>query len=56
MMPLRSLERRSRRALEVLASREVHVMKPILRNGPELVGHPDYRDLTVEVTGSAGGA
>ena len=33
----------------VLASREVQVMKPILRNGLELVGHLDYRDLTVEV-------
>jgi hypothetical protein len=26
---------------------EVQVMKPIMRNGPELIGH--YRDLTVEV-------
>jgi hypothetical protein len=34
-----------------LASREVRVMKPILRNGLELVGHLDYRDLTVEVRG-----
>jgi hypothetical protein len=37
-----------------LASREVRVMKPILRDGLELVGHLDYRDLTVEVAGSAG--
>jgi hypothetical protein len=41
MMPLKSLERRSRRVLVVLASREVQVMEPILRNGLELVGHLD---------------
>jgi hypothetical protein len=54
MMPSRSLERRSRRELVVLASREVQAIKPILRNSLELVGHLDYRDLTVEFSGSAG--
>jgi hypothetical protein len=56
MMPLRNLERRSRRALVFLAGREVQVMKPILRNGLELAGRLDYRDLTVEVAGSVGSA
>jgi hypothetical protein len=54
MMPSRSPERRSRRALVVLASPEVKIMKPILRNGLELVGHLDYRNLMVEAPGSAG--
>jgi hypothetical protein len=51
---LKESERRSRRELVVLASREVQVMAPILRKGLELVGHLDDRDLTVEVAGSAG--